>query len=90
MEFDARTLLERLNEVTEWYKLGTQLNVPRSTLRTIEQNYPRDSERCKSEMVDAWLQHDSDASWGKLADALSTLGYRVLSKQLSQVYQRGD
>ena len=84
MEFNARTILDELKEVTKWHALGIQLEVPPSTLSIIEQNFPRDTERCKSEMVIAWLQRDSDASWEKLAQALSTVGYRVLSEKLSQ------
>ena len=90
MEFDARTIIEKLNEVTEWHALGIQLKVPPSTLCTIEQDWPRDAKRRKSEMVNAWLRQDSDASWEKLARALSTVGYQVLSEELSQVHQKGE
>ena len=89
MELDARTILEQLKNVTEWHELGIHLNVPHSALCTFEVNYPRDAERCKSEMVNAWLRQDKDASWGKLAQALSAVGYRVLSEELSQLHQEG-
>lgn len=90
MEFDLRTIVEKLHEVTEWHALGIQLKVPSSTLRAIEQDWPRDAERRKSEMVNAWLRQDSDASWEKLAQALSTVGYQVLSEELSQLHQKSE
>ena len=90
MEFKAQTILKQLKDVTEWHQLGIQLNVALSELRNIEQNYPRDAERCKSEMVNIWLKQDNDASWWKLAQALYTVGCHVLSKELSQLDQRGE
>ena len=58
----------------DWFKLGVALELSYSTLKTIECNYPRDTHRCLTEMVIAWLQMKDSAqpSWQSLASALSS------------------
>ena len=58
----------------QWYHLGLQLGVEGHVLDQIEENYPRDSQMRKNKMFGAWLRRDPEASWEKLASALSCLG----------------
>lgn len=62
----------------QWYHLGLQLGVEGHVLDQIEENYPRDSQMRKNKMFGAWLRRDPEASWEKLASALSCLGENTL------------
>ena len=57
-----------------WFNLGVALGLSSGTLKAIESNYPRDTHRCLTEMVIAWLQmkDNSQPSWQSLASALSS------------------
>ena len=63
-----------LTDVTEWHKLGVQLEVPPSTLRIIESNYSYDAKRCKTEVLIWWLENALDISWEKLVQAVEAVG----------------
>ena len=56
--------------VDDWFLAGIQLGVEEYELRTIEQNYSKDSKRCKYEMFIVWLKSDPNASYEKLVKAL--------------------
>lgn len=58
--------------VKDWIKLGLFLDLPKKTLDVIEYNNPRNVERCKLEMVTAWLNSSFDhpPCWWSLVKAL--------------------
>ena len=60
--------------MTEWYQLGLQLGVTPFKLKEIERDYPHDTQRHKSEVLNWWLQNAQEASWEKLAQALEAMG----------------
>ena len=73
---EIHSLKDVLNSISaiaaDWFSLGTALELPHDTLKTIEYNYPRDAQMCKTEMITAWLRNSSHRSWRKLASALSS------------------
>ena len=84
------TLREIENELTEvtaadWFPLGVQLGSSSSRLREIEMDYPRDTQRCKTEVLDFWLRNGSQISWQKLAQAVEVLGgYAAVVQKLKR------
>ena len=58
----------------DWFKLGVTLGVSYDTLIAIECNYPRDTHRCLTEMVIAWLRETDYVhhNWRSLVSALSS------------------
>ena len=89
------TLKEIQNELREvtaakWYQLGVQLEIPSSTLKTMESNYPCDVHRCMTEVLDWWLRNAPERSWEKLTEALEAMGgYRILVKKLRKKISQG-
>ena len=56
----------------KWYDLGLQLQPP-STLDTIAADH-ESTDDCKRMMLIEWLSEDPEASWEKLAGALTKIG----------------
>ena len=60
--------------MTNWYNLGIHLGIESSVLKRIERDCSGDTERCKTEALDFWLQNDSKPTWNKLAHAVEDMG----------------
>ena len=77
------TIVDSISTLTaKWFSLGLALGLSYGTLKKIECDYQRDSSRCLAEVVAAWLQNTSQASWRGLAFALrlpSVSGFKVAS-----------
>ena len=71
---DLAEVLAALKEVTKPYKLGIQLKIDSSTLKTIEKNHRGDIDRQKTEVIEYWLHNSPDASWTTLANAVERMG----------------
>ena len=69
-----------------WRELGGHLLVEESVcmLNIIEKNYPRDVQRCCSEMFELWLREDPEASWNTLIDALEQIGQNTLAENIKK------
>ena len=79
-----------MREVAEWYQLGLQLKLETPKLKEIEKNYPKDAQRCKSEVLDWWLRNAPEASWEKLAQALEAMdGYTAVVCRLRNKVPKG-
>ena len=63
-----------LKEITKPYQLGMYLGIETYELEKIEENYPRDIERRKIEVINYWLRNSSDHSWEALASAAEKIG----------------
>ena len=64
-------LLEKTNQVTDWYTLGVYLKMPSEELKDIEWRLSgKGLKRCKIELFSSWLKRYSDASWEQIALAL--------------------
>lgn len=74
-------LMRVLNSVYDWFNLGVQLNVPRHSLKKIEMTYPKELERCKNEMLAAWLEGGNSEERNKdfLESALRNSGHNATS-----------
>jgi len=70
----VKNLSSELSMVSKWYQLGIKLGLQPSQLRQIEQQFPKDIDRCKIEMVDLWLQITTGASWKHIVTALREMG----------------
>ena len=71
---------------SKWYDLGLSLGLLDPKLKTIEEDYPRDSDGCLRKCLSLWLQTDDKATWTTLVGALyeieekSVAAYVDLSK----------
>ena len=83
-----KTLLKELKKISgsEWFSLGIQLNIKDSTLRDIAADHRGDVQRCKTEMLRAWLHSGPRNPWKKLATALKFMGNKVLARQILKKY----
>ena len=81
-------LLKELTDISgsKWFNLGIKLGVKDSTLRDIEANHREDVQRCKREMLHAWLQSGPTNPWTKLATALKYMGNEVLAQKILEKY----
>ena len=55
-------------------------------LRQIEQDCSCETERCKTEMLNCWLQGDPEAYWSKVVEALQRMDREVLAQHLQREY----
>ena len=82
------TLLEELTDISgsEWFNLGSRLGVKIFTLRNIEASHRGDVQRCKTEMLFAWLRSGPTHPWTKLATTLECMGNKVLAQKILEKY----
>ena len=84
----ANSLIKGLNKFppSKWHQLGVELNVPPSTLRTIEINYMNTGgvERCLTETLVWWYNNTKGASWNQICAALHTVHEGVLAKEVAR------
>ena len=84
-----REVLKSIDAVVgEWFRLGLELRLPESTLKTIEHDHPKDVGTCKRKMVEKWLEQPCP-SWCSLAEALSEVGFKRAAKKVSEVSSNG-
>ena len=87
-----RKVLREINDVSEWFYLGTCLGLAVHTLTTIRQAHVGDPESCKVVMMEKWLQgmdsvsEDGGPSWHQLADVLESLGYLRKAQKIKKDY----
>jgi hypothetical protein len=76
MEFKLQNIVTALKEVqdTRWYDLGLQLQLPPSTLDSIAADH-ESADDCKRIMLSKWLSEDPEASWERMAAALTMIGH---------------
>ena len=68
-----KKVTNELAEVSKWYFLGIQLEVPHKKLKEFESDYPKDSDRCKIEAIGWWLKNHPKPSWAVLVEALEAM-----------------
>ena len=74
-ERSLRTILDSISTLTaKWFDLGIALGLSYDTLETIESDHLRNTHRCLTEMVLAWLRmkDNSQPSWQSLTSALGS------------------
>ena len=57
---------------SDWKVLGTLLGLPSEDLKTIELGYPTNPKWCCNEMLQKWLEIDTEASWDKINKAIKS------------------
>ena len=72
-------------QTTKWFDLGLDLGLIHTNLKTIENNYPRDAERCLRECLAKWLTDDIEATWDKLAIAVDEVGATSVAKYINEI-----
>ena len=68
----VKELSNALDSVVNWHLLGVKLGLEDHELRTIEQNYRGDNERCKHEMLNHLLQNANLPTWKAVAMVTSS------------------
>ena len=80
---DVLNFLRVTTNFTEWFSLGTYLELPREDLVHIEQQYSSEGpRRCKIELFYLWTKSCPEASWEQLAESLKDMGLRTLADQI--------
>ena len=69
---------------TKWRKLGLELGLRAGTLAVIDQNYPRDADRCLDECLTKWLQRADNV------DEYGMPTYNVLATALYNIDQKAS
>ena len=86
LEFKLQHIVIAVKDVGEWYNLGLQLGLPDSSLAAIA-SHP-DVKGHKRLMLSEWLKYDTEASWDKLAGALSVIGENVVSANVRSRFMK--
>ena len=77
-----KELSNALSSVTNWYSLGIKLGVESYDLDTIQQNHPRDNNRCRDEMLACCLRSANTPTWPTTVDALCQMGEHRLADKI--------
>ena len=88
---DFASVLHYLKDVVkEVYELFIHLGLPKSLVDTIEETFPKNVERIRIELVDAWISSSSPdpPCWWQLVQALKTVKYGRLAKELETQYSK--
>ena len=79
-----KDLVIALRDLVECHALGLQLDLPESTLKLIDKHHhSKDHLRM---MLSEWLQFDPEASWEKLATALSKIGKNAIATNVRREF----
>ena len=81
----VKNLFNATKEITNWYTLGLQLDIPTHKLQSIQHDH-RTLENSKHEMLHFWVHSDPEASWGKLATAVEKMEFRRISERIRDNY----
>ena len=84
-------VLESVEEIVDWMKLGLKLGVKYPTLEKIEEEQRGcvQIERCKRKMLAAWLRGGDNAreqTWSTLVDALKRMDKISLAEKIESIY----
>ena len=79
-------LLEELKDVDNWFLLGIFLGVPVKQLQKIESLHRGETERCKIDMLQYWLDNNVTASWKDVVRALEQTNQLVLAETVKHKY----
>ena len=70
-----------LEEIKEWDHLGANLGLSETTIADIRRRSDGIDARTTA-MISKWLESDGEATWEKLARALTTLGHDDIASQI--------
>ena len=79
--------------VNKWYEIGVDLfDVgDEAVLDSIQENNPKDADRCAVEMLKLWLARKSEASWDQLLETLREPNIRLdaLATKIEEMLSKG-
>ena len=86
--FEPGLINKELNNVVEWYSLGSNLGLSKDDLDTIRQDVGREGGmQCRLAMLTLWYNRCADVSWPELISALVLTGRRRLAHKLALKYR---
>lgn len=77
-------MVNELQNVTEWFRLGVNLDVPEGILMQIHHDY-KHVEECLVHMLIEWGKIER-RTWSKVVGALAAIGRTLLAQDLARKY----
>ena len=85
-EFTENSMIDDLEDVTDWYRLGIKLNIKPAELAKLQEDYFKADMR-KNKMLMIWFRGDtSPHKEALLFTALEKIGEKVLAQKLRKKY----
>ena len=75
-----------LKLVSDWHLLGIYLDLKIHQLHTIERNHRGDDERCKTEMLNCWLDNTIAPTWEAVVKALGQMEQGRVADEIQRKY----
>ena len=79
-------LLNALKKTEKWFLFGAMLGVPVFQLKKIELDHQKDSDRCKLELLQYWLDNALSPTWNKIVRALENTDQLTLAAEIKHKY----
>ena len=86
---NVTTLSSELTTVTNWYRLGINLNLQKHELDKIQQSYvfmDQQNDQRMLQMLDKWLRCSPNATWEDIVSALEQMGENRAAENIRQKY----
>ena len=78
-------LVNELDDIAaKWVSFGIKLEVPYHELQIISHDHGQNARRCMAEMMKWWLDHNLEAKWSSIVQALAKIGKRHLACRIAQ------
>ena len=81
-----KELKKVLRSVSDWHSLGIYLDLKTHQLNTIERNHRGDDERCRTEMLAAWLDSTTTPAWEVIVEALGQMEQGRVADEIQRKY----
>ena len=88
--FTVKNILRQISGVTNWKRLGIELNIDTAKLNDIAHDCNNIVDNCRISMVDLWLNSDTTACWKKLANALEHSSQNVKAKEVRELGRKEE
>ena len=83
----VKLLDQELQGVSEWFRLGLNLDVPLGKLQEIRCNPTlRETEQFRMEMFCEWMKRQLEPSWSHVVNALMKIGRESLAHKVALRY----
>ena len=86
---NVSTLSSELTTVTNWYRLGINLDLQKHELDKIQQSYvfmDQQNDQRMLQMLDKWLRCTPNATWEDVVSALQQMGENRAAENIRQKY----
>ena len=80
---DLAEITTALEDVNNWLPLGLQLGLRYKTLERIGENKRENIDKCKTEMLVAWLQQQANPCCADLKEALKKIGQNRVASEIN-------